>query len=432
MATMRRTPGEAPVSAVDPFGDDFLADPFRWHGALRDAGPVVWLERYGIWVMARYAEVHEALRDWATFCSSAGVGLSDFRQESPWRPPSLLLEADPPEHSRARTAVARALTPRTVRDLRDGFSRAATRLAGELAARAPGDVIVDGVPDIAEAFPLRVFAEAVGLAEPGGEQLLAYGDMAFNAFGPRNELTMASLRQAAEVGAWISAQCARDALTPGSLGARIYDSVDDGTISADEAALLVRSLLTAGVDTTVIGLGCALDCLARDPSQWQLLREDPARAGAAFEESLRYASPVQTFFRTTSREVTVGGVRIGTGEKVLLFLSAANRDPRRWDDPDRFDLRRRANGHVAFGFGIHACIGAAMARLEGEVLLEALARQVGRLEPAGEPRRRLNNTLSGFASLPLRLSPPVPGPPRPDPAGPGAPGPSQNGGLPGG
>ena len=119
---------------------------------------------------------------------------------------------------------------------------------------------------------------------------------------------------------------------------------------------------------------------------------------------------MQTFFRTTTREVTVGGVRIGAGEKVLLFLAAANRDPRRWDDPDRFDLRRRANGHVAFGFGIHACIGAAMARLEGEVLLEALARQVSRLELAGEPRRRLSNTLSGFACLPLRLSPAAPGP----------------------
>jgi cytochrome P450 len=404
---MQTTPGGVPVSAVDPFGDDFLADPFRWHGGLRDAGPVVWLERYGVWAMARYAEVHDALRDWATFCSSAGVGLSDFRRETPWRPPSLLLEADPPGHSRARTAVARALTPRTVRSLRDDFTRAATRLAADLA----GQGTVDGVPDIAEAFPLRVFAEAVGLAEPGGEQLLAYGNMAFNAFGPRNELTRASLRQAAEVGAWIAAQCTRDALTPGGLGARIYASVDDGTISADEAALLVRSLLTAGVDTTVIGLGCALDCLARDPSQWQLLREDPTRAGAAFEESLRYASPVQTFFRTTTRDVTVGGVPIGAGEKVLLFLAAANRDPRHWDDPDRFDLRRRAQGHVAFGFGIHACIGAALARLEGEVLLEALARQVGRLELAGQPRRRLNNTLSGFAALPLRLFPAGIGPP---------------------
>jgi 4-methoxybenzoate monooxygenase (O-demethylating) len=157
------------------------------------------------------------------------------------------------------------------------------------------------------------------------------------------------------------------------------------------------------VDTTVIGLGCALDCLARDPGQWRLLREDPSLAAGAFEETLRYASPVQTFFRTTTREVEVGGVRIGEGEKVLLFLAAANRDPRRWPDPERFDITRRAIGHVAFGYGIHACVGAAFARLEGEVLLRALARQAGSLTPAGEPRRRLNNTLSGFAYLPLTL-----------------------------
>lgn len=392
---------DIPVSALDPFCDEFLGDPFRWHGELREAGPVVWLERYGIWAMARYAEVHEALRDHATFCSSAGVGLSDFRREKPWRPPSLLLEADPPEHSRARKAVARALSPRTVRELREEFARQAAGLADELAARGQ----VDGVADIAEAFPLRVFAAAVGLAEPGGDELLAYGNMAFNAFGPRNALTSESLRQAAEVGAWIAAQCRREALAPGGLGARIYASADDGSITADEAALLVRSLLTAGVDTTVIGLGCALDCLARDEAQWQLLRDDPELAGAAFEESLRYASPVQTFFRTTTRDVAVGGVTIPPGDKVLLFLAAANRDPRRWPDPDRFDLRRRANGHVAFGFGIHACVGAAMARLEGEVLLEALALRVDRLELAGPPRRRLNNTLSGFASLPLILRP---------------------------
>ncbi len=392
---------QVPVSTADPFSDEFLADPFRWHGELREAGPVIWLERYGVWAMARYAEVHEALRDHATYCSSAGVGLSDFRKEKPWRPPSLLLEADPPEHDRARKAVARALSPRTIRELRGQFSQEADRLAADLVGRGT----VDGVTDIAEAYPLRVFGAAVGLPEPGSEQLLAYGNMAFNAFGPRNELTTGSLRQAAEVGAWIAGRCRRDALSPDGLGARIYASVDDGLITEAEAALLVRSLLTAGVDTTVIGLGCALDCLARDPGQWARLRADPALAGPAFEEALRYASPVQTFFRTTTREVTVGGVTIGAGEKVLLFLAAANRDPRRWDQPDRYDLDRRANGHVAFGFGIHACVGAAMARLEGEVLLAALARQASQIAPAGPPRRRLNNTLSGFAELPLSLRP---------------------------
>ncbi|MGE5137253.1 MAG: cytochrome P450 [Gemmatimonadota bacterium] len=393
-------PGGAPVLAVDPFEDAFLADPFAFHGAMRDAGPVFWLERYRVWGMARHAEVQEALRDWETFCSSAGVGLSDFRKEPPWRPPSLLLEADPPEHSRARKAVARALSPRTVRDLRAEFGRAADALAGELLARGT----VDGVRDIAEEFPLRVFPGAVGLSDGGREQLLAYGDMAFNAFGPRNHLLARSMTRMAGVAEWITAHCARDALAPGGLGARIYACADKGAITEEEAGLLVRSLLTAGVDTTVISIGCALDCLARDPAQWQLLRSDPSLAGAAFEETLRHASPVQTFFRTTTRPVTVGGVTIGAGEKVLLFLAAANRDPRRWEDPDRFDIRRRAVGHVGFGYGIHACVGAALSRVEGEVLLQALARRVAALAPAGEPVRRLNNTLSGFASLPLTLT----------------------------
>src|SRR5262249_26761352 len=184
---------------------------------------------------------------------------------------------------------------------------------------------------------------------------------------------------------WIAAHCARDALTPGGLGDRIYASADDGTITEDEAALLVRSLLTAGVDTTVIGLGCALDCLARDPAQWRLLRAEPSPARRALQGTLRYASPVQTFSRTTTREVEAGGVQIGAGEKVLLFLAAANRDPRQWPDAERFDITRRAAGHVALGYGIHACVGAAFARLEGERLLQALARRAGPLAPARQP-----------------------------------------------
>ncbi|HEY6277909.1 MAG TPA: cytochrome P450 [Streptosporangiaceae bacterium] len=392
--------GGAPVCTLDPFADGFLRDPFPFHQELREAGPVVWLERYGIWGMARYTEVHDALRDWETYSSAAGVGLSDFRKEKPWRPPSLLLEADPPEHSRARKAVARALSPRTIEALRGDFAAQAEAMAAELLARGR----VDGVTDVAEAFPLRVFPQAVGITADCRAELLAYGNMAFNAFGPSNELATHSLAQAQPVGAWIAAHCTRDALTPGGLGDRIFASADEGSITEAEAALLVRSLLTAGVDTTVIGLGCALDCLANDPAQWELLRASPSRAGAAFEETLRHASPVQTFFRTTTRPVEVGGVSIGAGEKVLLFLAAANRDPRHWPDPERFDITRRAFGHVAFGYGIHACVGAAFARLEGEVLLAALARLVSSLAPAGPPVRRLNNTLSGFAHLPLMLS----------------------------
>jgi 4-methoxybenzoate monooxygenase (O-demethylating) len=393
----------APVSSIDPFSAEFLADPWPWHEELREAGPVVWLERYGVWAMTRYDEVHAALLDWETFCSSAGVGLSNFRTETPWRTPSLLLEADPPQHTTARKAINRALSPRTVRELRAMFDEHAVALAARLVKQAT----VDGVRDVAEAFPLDVFPVAMGLPSADartGQALLAYGNLAFNAFGPRNWLIDEAVARAGDAIAWITARCARAALTQGGLAAKIYECADEGLVTEEEAGLLVRSLLTAGVDTTVVTLEQTLYAFATHPGQWKLLRDDPSLAGAAFEESLRWGSPVQTFFRTATRPVTIAGTSIDAGQKVLLFLAAANRDPRHWDDPARFDIRRKTGGHVGFGAGIHLCVGAAFARMEGEAMLTALASSVARLELAGDPVRRLNNTLSGFESLPLRLA----------------------------
>jgi 4-methoxybenzoate monooxygenase (O-demethylating) len=397
-----------PVLDLDPFGDDFLSDPDPFHEQLREAGPVVRLRRYGVWAMARFAEVHTALRDHETYCSSAGVGLSDFRKEKPWRPPSLLLEADPPEHARARRVTARAVSPRVLERLRPDFEKDAARIVGDVVARGGVDGgvdggVIDGVTDLALAYPLRVFPDAVGLDRDGRENLLVYGDMLFNVFGPRNRLFADSTSAAEPVRAWIAEHCRRGSLRPGGLGSEIYAAVDAGEVTEDEGGLLVRSLLSAGVDTTVHALSWALHALATQPDQWAALREDPSLARAAFEETLRHASPVQTFFRTTTREVDVAGTTVPEGEKVLLFLGAANRDPREWQDPHRFDIRRRAVGHVGFGSGIHACVGAAIARLEAEVLLTELARQVRTLELAGPVRLHLNNVLRGLASLPLRV-----------------------------
>jgi cytochrome P450 len=261
----------------------------------------------------------------------------------------------------------------------------------------------DGVADLAQAYPLRVFPDAVGLSRDGRENLLTYGSMVFNAFGPRNRLFDASMAAAAPVRAWIADHCQREALTPGGLGAGIYEAVDAGEITDDEAALLVRSLLSAGIDTTTNALALALHALATWPDRWAALREDPGLARAAFEETLRHGSPVQTFFRTTTRDVEIDGTTIPDGSKVLLFLGAANRDPRHWPDPDHFDITRCAHGHVGFGTGIHACVGAVIARLQGEILLSALARQVRSLDLTGPAEPLLNNTLRGLTTLPLRV-----------------------------
>jgi cytochrome P450 len=391
-----------PTLDIDPFSDGFLADPYPDHEALREAGPVVWLKTYGIYASARHAEVQTALQDWRTFSSAAGVGLANIQREPPFfRPPSLVLEADPPLHDRTRPVLALALSPAALRDLRPAFEAEARALADCLVTRGA----FDGVADLAEVYPIRVFADAVGLREDGREHLLPYAAFLFNAFGPRNHRFEETLRAGEAARAWVMDQCNRAALRPGGLGARIFEAVDRGEVSEDEAALLVRSLLSAGLDTTVYGLGNALYALAAHPEAWAQLHAQPELARAAFEEALRFESAVQTFFRTTTTATELGGVALPADAKILLFLGAANRDPRRWDAPDRFDVARKTTGHVAFGYGIHSCVGQTIARLEGEIVLKALAERIESLELAGPPTRRLNNTLRGLSRLPLKVTP---------------------------
>lgn len=395
-------PADIPHSDLDPFSIAFFEDPYPDHERLREAGPVVWIDRYRVFGLARYAEVHAVLNDWQTFCSSRGVGLSDFRKEKPWRPPSLVLETDPPEHDRARAVLSKVLSPLVMRSLRDAFAEKADRLIAEVVARGR----IDGITDLAEAFPLSVFPDTVGLPREGREHLLPYAGLAFNAFGPDNELRRTAMERAAPHVAWVTEQCQRANLSPDGLGARVHAAADAGEITHDEAPLLVRSLLTAGIDTTVNGIGAALYCLARFPAAYARLREDPAKlARNAFEEAIRFESPVQTFFRTATRDTELAGAAIPEGSKVLMFLAAANRDPRRWEEPDRYDIHRRTSGHVGFGSGVHMCVGQLLARLEGEVLLTALARHAARIEIAGEPVRAFNNTLRGLDSLPLAFTP---------------------------
>lgn len=397
--------GTGGVSAVtldiDPFDECFLADPYAHHPTLREAGSVVWLETLGAYAMARYAEVHAALRDWETFISSRGVGLSDFLKEAPWRPPSLLLETDPPVHDRTRALMNRVVALPVLRALRPLWAKKAEALVDELVARRR----FDAVTDLAEVFPLLVFPDTIGLPREGRSHLLTYAAATFNAFGPRNAVMLESEARAAEAIAWVADACRRENLSPDGWGMRVYEAADRGECSEAEAERLVRSFLTAGVDTTVNGIGNMINAFASFPEEWSRLREDPSLAKKAFEESLRWDSTVQIFFRTTARAVEVAGVAIPEGAKVLLFLAAANRDPRRWADAERFDIGRAASGHVGFGFGIHQCLGQMVARMEAEVVLDALIPRVKAIRAVGPPVRRLNNTLHALAGLPVEVEP---------------------------
>ncbi|MCX5046354.1 cytochrome P450 [Aldersonia sp. NBC_00410] len=406
--TQYRNPavGSAPVSDVDPFGHDILENPDDFHAQLRAAGPITYLSRYDVYAMGRYDDMHAALTDWQSFQSGAGVGLSNFRYEKPWRPPSLLLESDPPVHDSPREVLSAILSVRAVRRLHEHWCRDAEEFVASLHA----DTDLDAECDVAAVFPLRVFPDAVGIGTAGRENLLPYGDHLFNAFGPHNDLVAKGEPRIGEVSRWVNEQCARDRLAQTvygdqpTFGAQVWAAADRGDITVAQAPTIVRSLLSAGVDTTVHGLGAVLYAFATHPDQWARLRANPALARIAFDEAVRWESPVQTFFRTATRDIRVGNVVVPEGRKILMFLGSANRDPQRWDEPDRFDLARDPSGHVGYGMGIHQCVGQHVARLEGEALLIALAQRFRRIELTGVPTRHHNNTMRGWASIPVAFA----------------------------
>src|SRR3954462_5649723 len=173
-----------PEVDVDPFSNDFFENPHPSHEVLREAGPVVRFDKWNVYGVARYAEVHAVLNDPATFCSSRGVGLSDFKKETPWRPQSLTLEADPPEHSRTRAVLSKVLSPTVMKGLRDRFAAAAEQRVDALLAKRS----FDAVTDLPEAYPLSIFPDALGLKPEGREHLIPYASLVFNASGPPNEL----------------------------------------------------------------------------------------------------------------------------------------------------------------------------------------------------------------------------------------------------
>jgi 4-methoxybenzoate monooxygenase (O-demethylating) len=385
--------------AIDPFDEAFLADPYAQHDLIRDAGPVVWLPAIGAFGVARYGPVKAILENPDTFVSARGVGLADFEREEPWRAPSLLLEADPPLHDRTRGLMNKVASRESLRAIRADWQAKAAALVDELVERRR----FDAVTDLAEEFPLRVFPEIIGLMDEGRENLIPYGTATFNAFGPRNALFEDGNTRAGDAIEWVAQACGRKNLKPGGWGMGVYEAADRGLCTQDEAERLVRSFLSAGVDTTVNGIGNMMLAFAENPSEWAKLRANPKLAVKAFEESLRHDGTVQTFFRTAHCNTDIDGVEIPEGSKLLLFYAAANRDPRRWDAPDVFDIERVSSGHLAFGFGIHQCLGQMMARMEAEVLLEALIPRVRAFALTGTPVRRINNTLHALAHLPIAI-----------------------------
>lgn len=401
LATRRTMPApDVPIVDFDPYSEEVLTDPYGYYEELREAGPLVWLREYEVYAVGRHEQVTRILTDPKTYCSSAGVGLTNFHTEKPWRKPSIILEVDPPEHSRTRKVFVRILSPRALNKLRERFEREAEAMVLRLIEQGE----CDGVTELAEAYPLKVFADAVGVPPDGRQHLLPYGDMVFNAFGPMNERFKRCFAKLGPSIEWINMACQRENLTKDGFGADLYAAADAGELTHEEAGLLVRTMLSAGLDTTIYTIGNALACFAQHPDQWKIVAENPSLARQAIEEVLRYDSTFHSFYRTTTQPTTLEGVALDAEQKILVVVASANRDPRHWQNADTFDVTRKATSNMAFGTGIHGCAGQMIARLEGEIILKALATHVDKIELLGKPHLHFNNTVRGYSSLPIRVT----------------------------
>ncbi|WP_168669374.1 cytochrome P450 [Paraburkholderia sp. SG-MS1] len=386
---------------IDPFSDEVLADPYPFFEMLREVGPVAYIKPHGYYAVGRYEEVGIVATDHTRFTVEGGIGLSDIRKPGAWRAKSPISEIDPPEHTSVRAALQKVLSPVVIRQWRDEFEMH----ADQVAERVLDQRDVDGVRDVVEAFVLGVFPRLLGIDIPP-ERLVITGELNFNQLGPNNERLQRALARAEPILDWYAAQLQRDKMSPGGFGARIYQAEDEGDFEKGTAAAHVRSFFRAGVDTTMAGIGFAFHQLARNPDQFNLVAADPSIVRYAFEEAIRHESPAQLIFRTTVGAVELSGYSLEADTKVGYYAGAANRDPRKWNDPDKFDVKRAVMGqHRAFGVGAHMCIGQMIARMEAEAIIGAIVRRTKRLEITGDITYRLVNTLRTLDTLPLRITP---------------------------
>ncbi|QYB00107.1 cytochrome P450 (plasmid) [Rhodococcus sp. USK10] len=383
-----------PNSDIDPFSDEALADPYPYFQQLRDLGPLVELTQHNVVALSRHAQVVDALTDSHTFSSADGVGLNDVSNSSF---EGTLIATDPPEHARYRAVLAERLAPRSLREMKADIEDRVDRHVEDLVSRGSFDAITD----LARAVPVAVVLDLLGFPPEGRDQLLGWAERFGDINGPANERMQAALPAVDELFGWLATTCTRDRMIPGGFATTIHEAAERGDIPEEAVVPLMSSYALPAMDTTISALGSAIQLFVDNPDQWEALRENPALIPGAFNEVIRLESPIQAFSRVTRRTYTTEGFSIPENARVVIFYGAANRDERKYADPDRFDVRRQNVDHVAFGLGTHACPGQGLARMEAHAVLHALTRHVRAWESAGEPRRRFTNITRSLDRLPV-------------------------------
>jgi cytochrome P450 len=380
-----------PESAIDLYADSVLEDPYPSYRQLRDQAAAVWLKPTEMYALTRFEDVREALRNWQVFSSARGVAMNEEINQAI---AGNTLGSDPPQHQHFRSILVRPLMPDAMREVTTLIERESEALVERLVNQQH----FNAATELAHYLPLTVVSHLVGLPEHDRERMLEWGNAAFETLGPANTRGLAARPIAMGLVEYAFTKMTPSVLKPQSWAWRAFEAARCGEITENEARGLILDYVAPSLDTTIFAITNAIWLFANNPGQWDLVRENPTLIPSAINEVLRVESPIQSFSRYVTRDTEVGGISMPAGSRAIVVYGSANRDERKWPNPETFDVRRKAAEQLAFGHGEHLCVGLPLARLEMKSLLAALARRVKRFE-IRSVERALNNTLRGLKSL---------------------------------
>ncbi|OUS90736.1 cytochrome P450 [Rhodococcus sp. NCIMB 12038] len=399
------------ASRIDLKSPDVYTEgvPYAFFDHLRSSEPVYWQPEEngtGFWAVTRHADVVAVSRDSATFSSAVGTTqIDDFDEQTRAKQAAMLVNLDPPDHTRLRQLVSRGFTPRTVKVLEGHIRDICTRIVDRLLEARD----VDFVPEAAAPLPLEVIAALLG-APPGDvDRLYDWSNRMIGFDDPEYGTTQADGEMAAaEIFLYANELAAQRRIEPrDDIVTKLVQPDENGdTLTEMEFNMFFVLLVVAGNETTRNATAGGMQAFIDHPDQWRRLQSEPELASSAVEEILRWVTPVMDFRRTATRDAYIGDQLVRAGDKVVIYYPSANRDEAVFDEPYRFDIGRSPNPQIAFGgSGVHFCLGAHLARLELRILFETLAARIDRVESTGPVARLRSNFISGIKTMPVRIHP---------------------------
>ncbi|QTJ66079.1 cytochrome P450 [Rhodococcus sp. ZPP] len=399
------------ASRIDLKSPDLYAEgvPYAFFDRLRKSEPVYWQPEEGgtgYWAVTKHADVVAVSRDSATFSSALGTTqIDDFDDETRAKQAAMLVNLDPPDHTRLRQLVSRGFTPRLVKSLEAHIRDICSQIVDDLLDAGE----VDFVRRAAAPLPLEVIAALLGAPSSDVDRLYDWSNRMIGFDDPEYATTQADGELAAmEIFLYANELAAQRRIEPrDDIVTKLVQPDENGdTLTEMEFNMFFVLLVVAGNETTRNATAGGMQAFIDHPEQWRRLQAEPELAATAVEEILRWVTPVMDFRRTATCDAMIGDQSVVAGDKVVVYYPSANRDEDVFDAPYCFDIARTPNPHVAFGgSGIHFCLGAHLARLELRILFETMAARIDRVEPTGPITRLRSNFISGIKAMPVRIHP---------------------------